>query len=367
MLFGGRGPTDRTQISPGEHSFSPLRNRVAPARRRGFLLNVIISLMSKLKVGVLRGGPSSEYDVSLKTGESVLKNLPEKYQGIDVLIDKNGLWHIEGIPYQPPQIFNRVNVIFNAMHGEYGEDGKVQQLLDAHGIPYTGSKSLASAMAMHKEKAKNIFKQHGLKTPAHRLLKIEFGSDIQPIALELFRTFPMPLIIKPVGAGSSVGVYLARNFNDVERGLREATQRFSDILVEEYINGRETTVGVIDQFRNQSLYVLPAIEIRPPIESPFFDLDAKYSGKSEEICPGNFSSTEKEELAELAKKAHQILGLRHYSRSDFIIHPRRGIYILETNTLPGLTSESLFPKALKSVGSSLPDFLDHLLTLASHS
>ncbi len=320
--------------------------------------------MSKLKVGVLRGGPSSEYNVSLKTGQSVMENLSEKYQPIDIFIDKEGTWHIEGLPHEPYQAFKKVDLIFNAMHGEYGEDGKVQQILDTHNIPYTGSRSLGSAMAMNKLTSKNIFSQYGLKTPSHKILKIKPEDDIQDHALELFRNFPVPFIIKPISTGSSVGVYLAKDFPAIVEGLNKAAANFSDLLIEEYIAGREATVGVIDNFRNQPLYSLPAIEIRPPKKNVFFDLDAKYSGKSQEICPGNFSHAEKEQLQELAKQAHQALGLRHYSRSDFIVTPRRGIFILETNTLPGLTSESLFPKALNAVGSNLPDFLDHVLQLA---
>lgn len=320
--------------------------------------------MSKLRVGVIRGGPSSEYDVSLKTGKSVLENLSQKYQPMDIFIDKEGTWHVEGLPHEPHEAFKKVDIIFNAMHGEYGEDGKVQQILDTHSIPYTGSRSFGSAMAMNKSKAKTIFHQHGIKSPYHRVLKINPKEDIEALALELFRSFPMPLIIKPISAGSSVGVYLGKDFPSLYDGLFKTSQSFSDLLIEEYIAGREATVGVIDNFRNQSIYSLPVIEIKPPKENIFFDLDAKYSGMTEEICPGNFSLSEKDQLQELAKAAHQALGLRHYSRSDFIVTPRRGIFILETNTLPGLTSESLFPKALNAVGSNLPDFLDHVLQQA---
>lgn len=320
--------------------------------------------MTKTKVGVMRGGPSSEYDISLKTGSAVLKNLSEKYHPIDIFIDKEGTWHIEGIPQRPEQVTKKVEVIFNAMHGEYGEDGKVQQILDTHNILYTGSRSFASAMAMNKKATKDIFRQHGLRTPHSRVLRILPGMDLANEAIELFRNFPVPLIIKPINTGSSVGVYLARNFDEIYSSLNQASQKFPDLLIEEYIPGREATVGVIDNFRNENLYSLPVIEIRPGKENPFFDWQAKYDGKSEEICPGNFSHSEKEELERLAAAAHQILGLRHYSRSDFIVHPRRGIFILETNTLPGLTNESLFPKALSAVGSNLPEFLDHTITLA---
>ena len=135
-------------------------------------------------------------------------------------------------------------------------------------------------------------------------------------------------------------------------------------MVEENIKGREATCGVVDKFRGNDFYSLLPIEIIKPEKSDFFDYEAKYCGGSQEICPGNFSRDEKEAIQELAVAAHKVLGLRHYSRSDFIISPGRGIYILEVNTLPGLTAESLLPKSLQAVGCSLPDFLDHLITLA---
>ncbi len=320
--------------------------------------------MSKQRIGVLRGGPSSEYEVSLKSGASVLKNLSDKYQPIDIFIDKEGTWHIEGIPHRPEQVFKKVEIIFNALHGEYGEDGKVQQILETHNVPFNGSGSLSSALAMNKVTAKKIYAREGIKTPYFKVVKISPEDDLNEVALGIFQSFPFPVIIKPVGAGSSVGVSLVKSYEELLKTISEAALKFSELLIEEYIQGREATVGVIDNFRNQAIYSLPVIEIRPPQEKDFFDLEAKYSGKSEEICPGNFSLEEKKELEHLAARAHQALGLRHYSRSDFIVHPRRGIYILETNTLPGLTEESLFPKALQAVGSSLPEFLEHVITIA---
>ncbi len=121
--------------------------------------------MNKIRIGVLRGGPSSEYEVSLKTGSSVLNNLPEKYSPVDIFIDKKGGWYIQGIPHEPHEAFKKVDAIFNALHGEYGEDGNVQKILDTFSIPYTGSKTVSSAIGMNKALAKNIFKSHGIKTP----------------------------------------------------------------------------------------------------------------------------------------------------------------------------------------------------------
>jgi D-alanine-D-alanine ligase len=323
-----------------------------------------------IRVGVMRGGPNSEYEVSLATGGSVLAalrgKLADKYRAYDILIDKLGRWHIDGMPADPYDIAHRFDVIFNALHGSYGEDGKVQQILEAHGIKFTGSDSLASAVGMNKNLSKNVFKNNGLKTPVGKEIlssRIKGSADgTEIVADELFRTFPMPAVVKPMSAGSSVGVSIVRTKAELVPALREAAKHGDSVLIEEYVPGIEATVAVIEGFRGQDLYVLPVIEIRP--KTKFFDYQAKYAGQSEEIVPAGFSAKVKEELAALAQKAHRALGLRHYSRSDFIISPRRGIYILEINSLPGLTEQSLVPKALRSVGSDTHELVDHLIGLA---
>ena len=320
-----------------------------------------------IRVGVLRGGPSSEYEISLQTGGNVLKSLREKlsdkYHSRDILIDKKGNWHIDGMPTTPKELASRLDVAFNALHGAYGEDGTVQHLFEVHGLPFTGSKSLPSAVGMNKVLARKVFENHGIKTAIGKeILSDDIRADVISVARELFRSFPIPAVIKPVSAGSSVGVSIVATQDELIEGLRKAAQHGPSVLIEEYIKGTEVTVGVIEGFRNQEIYTLPAVEIRP--YSPFFDYQAKYAGMSEEIVPARLPHKTKEELAKMAKKAHQSLGLRHYSRSDFIIHPKRGIYILETNTLPGLTDESLVPKALRSVGSDTYELIDHLIQSA---
>ena len=318
--------------------------------------------MAKIQVAVLRGGPSSEFEVSLKTGESILKHLSsEKYHARDILIDKKGIWHARGIPIEPRQALEHADVVENAMHGEYGEDGKVQQLLERFGIPYTGSGPLASAIGMNKLLAKQHLLKEGIKTPRHIVLNVR--EDLSQKLMEVFRTFPQPSVIKPINKGSSVGVTVARDYHEFVEGVQSAFTHSSDILIEEFIRGREATTGVVENFRNEPVYALLPVEIIPPQKHGFFSYDAKYSGETQELCPGNFSPQEKAELIRLAKEVHRILNLRHYSRSDFIVSPR-GIYFLEVNTLPGLTSESLFPRSLNAVGSSLSEFLDHIIGLA---
>ncbi len=317
-----------------------------------------------ISVAILRGGPSSEHEVSLKTAESVFQNLYRgKYQVRDILIDKDGVWHIAGSARKPEQALRGVDVAFIALHGEYGEDGQVQRILEHLSIPYTGSDVFGSVVAMNKVLAKQRLAKEGIKTPSFTVVR-EVEEDKDQQILEAFRQVPLPVVIKPASLGSSVGVSLARDFYGFESGIRRALSHAPVALIEEYIPGREATCGVIEGFRGRERYALLPVEIRPPAEKELFDYEAKYSGISQEICPGNFSPQDMTELQRLAVVAHDALGLRHYSRSDFIVTPKRGIYFLEANTLPGLTSESLLPKALRAIGSGLPEFLDHVIELA---
>ena len=313
-------------------------------------------------VAVLRGGPSSEYEVSLKTGAHVLESLaPEKYDARDVFIDRTGVWHLHGAPSTPEQILQGVDVIFNALHGEYGEDGKIQRLLDRLAIPYTGSRTIPAALTFHKQRTKEQVQTLGIKMPHSIFVEPQEG-NIETLALRIFRSFPHPAIIKPVIGGSSVGITLADSFEALQDGLRRAAIISPTVMIEEFIKGREATVGVIDQFRNERTYALMPVEIIPPLGHSFFDYEVKYNGESIERVPANFSYEQKQELMRLARVIHEQLELNQYSRSDFIISPR-GIYFLEVNTLPGLTKESLLPKALIASGIRMSDFVDHLISL----
>lgn len=318
--------------------------------------------MQKIRVAVLRGGPSSEYDVSLVTGGSVLKALQDKYHTKDVLIDKSGVWHMDGLPVHPEKVCRNVDVVFNAMHGEYGEDGKVQQILNLFSVPYTGSEAFASSVAMNKSLTKDVFKRHGIKTP----LGFVFDHSESPINIAsiVFKKVSPPWIVKPVSGGSSVGTSLTKTFKELERGIMKAFGFGEKIIIEEFISGKEATCGVVENFRDQKHYALFPVEIIKPEHRDFFDYECKYDGTTREICPGNFSKEIKEEIQNSAIKIHDTMGLRHYSRSDFIVNPKRGVYALEVNTLPGLTPESLFPKSIKAVGCSYEGFLEHLISLA---
>src|ERR1035437_3903301 len=281
--------------------------------------------MQRIKVAVLRGGPGEEHDVSLKTGKNILESLPEKYIPMDVFVAKDKSWYLDGISISPEKLFRSVDVVFNAMHGQYGEDGKVQQLMDHFGVKYTGSKALASALGMNKVLAKEIFIKAGLKTPVYKVIRK--GDNLKDIDQTIFKTFPMPAIVKPGGSGSSIGVSLVKKLEEIIPAIEKALKYTETVLVEEFIKGKEATCGVLEKFRKEEIYPLLPVEITQPKEFEFFGYDAKYSGCSGEVCPGNFSEKEKQMLQHMSVEAHRLLGLRHYSRSDFIVSPKRGVYI----------------------------------------
>ncbi len=313
-------------------------------------------------VGILRGGPSREHEVSLKTGAAMLANLPEeKFIARDIYINKNGIWHDRGRSTSPERVLRQVDVVLNGLHGEYGEDGEVQKLLELFGVSYVGSDSFGSYLAMHKLMSKTRAQEAGLSTP--KFFYVEKVSESEPTVLEITRAFHQPVIVKPVNGGSSIGVSIVGGYVPVLAAVEKLfSEGASSVLIEEYIRGKEAAAGVVEGLRGEKLYALPPVEIIPPNDD-FFSYDAKYSGETREVCPGKFTRVAAEELQRAAKIMHRALGLRHYSRSDFIVSPK-GVYYLETNALPGLTTESLMPKSLAAVGVSLPEFFSHLVNLA---
>ena len=310
-------------------------------------------------VAVLRGGMGDEHAVSLKTGSAFLQNLPEAYQGVDVFIDRGGTWHVRGVPISPERSLAGADVAINALHGAYGEDGTVQHILERSGIPYTGAGAYASGASLNKVLAKEVLGRQGVKLPRHVILKV--SPDLERDAIEAFRKFSPPVVVKPIASGSSVGVALGRTFAEFWDALKEAFSRSREVMVEEYIVGKEATVGVIEDFRGQSQYALLPVEVlRPPYS--IFGFDQKLSPAAMLRTPASFSRDESAQLEQLALLAHRALSLRHYSRSDFIVSPH-GIYFLEANALPGLADDSAFGKSLQAVGVSIKDFTGHLLSL----
>jgi D-alanine-D-alanine ligase len=314
-------------------------------------------------VGVLRGGPSREHEVSLLSGHAVVANLPrERYTIRDIYIDKQGKWHERGKPSTPADILRSMDVVISTLHGEYGENGELQRLFERSGVPYVGADSLSSHLSMHKVLSKEKAREVGIKTPRYHF--IERGADVDAAVYEIIRSFHQPVVVKPVTWGSSVGVEIVGGYAPVHRAITNLMKEAGEVLVEELIRGTEATVGVVEGLRGEVLYVLPPVEIVPPHDD-FFSFDSKYNGKTDEIIPGRFPKEIQNELMNAAKTMHAALGQRHYSRSDFIVS-KSGVYFLELNgaVACGLTKESLLPKSLASVGVSFPDFLTHVIELA---
>jgi len=317
----------------------------------------------RTRVAVLRGGPSGEHDVSLKTGTALLRALADSpYELHDIFIDRAGEWHRDGVPIAPERLPHIADVVLIALHGEYGEDGTLQRILERVRMPYTGSGIFPSSRAMHKAHTKDTLREAGIRVPRHTLISIE---DTLPLhLLEIFRNEVPPYVVKPVTGGSSLGVSVAYTYEELGRAVAKAFEHGSQVLVEQFIPGTEATCGVVEGFRGEQLYALLPVEIVPHTGRDFFDFDAKYSGASDEICPGRFARGQSAALQHTARRVHEALGLRHYSRTDMRVTPKGEVYVLETNTLPGLTEESLVPKSLVAVGSSLPEFAEHLVGLA---
>ncbi len=321
--------------------------------------------MSHLQVAVLRGGPSEEYLVSMKTGAAVLAALAESgYQTKDIVITRGGAWLDRGIVREPENALKAVDVVFVALHGSYGEDGEVQKIIQRLGIPFTGSRSFASAVAFNKQMTKEALKQHGVLMAEHQEVAKDIDTDIVTISNGIKAKFGKEYIIKPTSSGSSFGVQFVGEDDSLEAALEQALDKYERVLVEEFIQGREATSATLEKFRNEDIYVFPTIEIVTPRNAQFFNTDNKYDGKTLEICPSNFAYGDRVKIADVSALVHDVLNLSQYSRSDFIVS-EKGVYFLEVNTLPGLTAESLYPKAAASVGLSINHLIAHLVENAS--
>jgi D-alanine-D-alanine ligase len=322
------------------------------------------------RVAVLRGGPSDEYDVSMLSGNEVLNALKQlDYHYKDVVITKKGEWLEGGFVKTAAAALQGVDVVFIALHGQFGEDGQVQRILQRHNIPFTGSLALPSAIAFNKELTKKTLRESGINLPKHRILnRLELGNLAKQNLLDeelenLFKEVGDELFIKPIASGSSVGARYIPNKETLKTAIHEVLTAYDQIMIEEFIRGKEAAVGIINNFRNEKIYTLPVIEIVPKDGETHFTREQKILGQAEQIVPGRFTYHEKSKLAEAAALVHQLIDCKDYSRSDFIV--RNGeVYFLELNTIPGLTTDSLFPKAAASVGLDFTQLVKHLLEQA---
>ncbi|MFZ2621366.1 MAG: ATP-grasp domain-containing protein [Minisyncoccia bacterium] len=316
------------------------------------MTTVFSPLPASLRIGVIRGGPTSEYEKSILSGGKVLEHLHETHKPIDIFISRDGKWHIQGVERPPERILKNVDVVWNAVHGEFGEDGQIQDILGRHGVPYTGSLKYQSAIALNKQATKEMAKTIGIRTPIFSTIRQ--NDKVQKKIKEIIHSIPYPLMVKPVRGGSSIGLRIAKSQTELLQSIEAILTTGSGVLVEEYIPGKNASCGVISYFRGDDLYTLPPVEIITGVTEK----------EDREVCPGNFSEAEKREIEKISALIHGKLGLGHYSKSDFVVSPRRGIYFLEINTLPKFGNSSTLTKSLEAVGISTKEFIHHMISLA---
>lgn len=342
-----------------------------------------------MKIVVLAGGLSTERDVSFKTGEMVTKALRENGHQVillDVFMgysnkeeDLTGIFDraeavsvkVAAIPETAPdlekvkaqrkdqsdnffgpnviELCRMADIVFMALHGENGENGKIQAAFDLFGIRYTGTGYLGSALAMNKGMAKQLFLENGIPTP--RGMSLKRGEDAAKIET---CGIHFPCVVKPCSGGSSIGVSIVHDKAEYEQALKEAFRWENELVIEEYVKGREFSVGVID------FQALPIIEIAP-VEG-FYDYKNKYkAGSTVETCPAELSEQITKEMQGYAEKVAEVLGLNTYSRTDFLLDAEDHIFCLEANTLPGMTPTSLLPQEAKVTGVDFNQLCEKLI------
>ncbi len=302
------------------------------------------------RIGVIMGGVSAERDVSLRTGEGVAKALEERGHDVARITFGSG--------DSLPELIRlaRIDVAFIALHGRGGEDGCVQGMLELLGVPYTGSNVLASALAMDKLKAKEMFRLHNVPTPPYYVATEKDLADLE----DVHGSFGFPAIVKPRGEGSSVGVSKAHNLAELASAIERALEHDASVLVERFVAATEVHVGILDG------RVLGAIEVAPQNSGGLYDYHAKYTpGATEYISPPRIPSSRARGVMVLAERAARALGCTGACRVDVLVTSGENEYVLEVNTLPGMTPTSLLPKIAAAGGIEYGALCESILETAA--
>lgn len=312
--------------------------------------------LRKKKIGVLMGGKSSERDVSMRSGTAVYKALKAaKYNVVPIDAGDDICFVLKK---------EKIDIAFIVLHGGHGENGAVQGMLEIMGIPYTGSGILSSALAMDKEASKKVFLYHGIPMPPFRLVKINeleaagakqaIKPNLSSIARHASPGCDMPWVIKPASEGSSVGVGIVKERSHLSAALKQAFSFCERVIVEKYITGQEVQIGILND------HILGGVEVRPYLE--FYNYEAKYTaGLTEYIFPPRLSKKTYEKAARTALAAHKALGCSGATRVDLIIDKHSDPFVLEVNTIPGMTETSLLPKIAKNAGLDFITLLEEIL------
>lgn len=302
-----------------------------------------------LRVALLAGGASDEREISLASGRGAGNALREAGFSVTELdpAEKKDLQNL---------IAGNYDVAFLCMHGKMGEDGTLQGFLEMIGLPYIGSGVWSSALAMDKAKSKLFYENAGIQTPVSVTL---YSPDDMSVE-DILSTVGESCVVKPATEGSALGVYIVKGADEVKDAIEKAFELDSEVLVETFVKGTELTIAVLG---NEQLEALPVIQIVPRNE--FYDFESKYApGGSQHLCPAPLNAEATEKVQAMAKAAHRVLGCSGISRSDFIMDENGEFWILETNTLPGMTETSLLPDAARAAGIEFPELCTRLIELA---
>ena len=335
-----------------------------------------------MNIALIVGGISSEREVSLSSGRGILKALRENGHNVKVIDPIYGgkevseevifkdLVSAEYPTYEAMEIllkesrrkvidcinsglFDNMDLAFIGLHGKYGEDGRIQTLLDLRGVKYTGSDILSSAIAMDKNVTKIIFRNNNILTPDWTMMTKKDGIDIK----DILRRISLPFVIKPNDEGSTVGLTIVKNESDIKEAIELAFKYTDKIMIEKYVKGRELTVSIVGDI------AYPLIEIKP--KEGFYDYHHKYTkGMTEYICPAEVTDDVSNKAREIAIKAYHSLGCSVYSRVDFLLDDNGDLHCLEVNTLPGMTELSLVPKAVKAKGMEFNELIENIIGLS---
>jgi len=323
----------------------------------------------KPRILVALGGRSREREISIASGRQVAEALDRAGYPTSLLDIGTGrlmqlpeLETIEKDCRKLPEVINlpltdikrHFSLVFIAMHGRFGEDGGLQSILEEISVKYTGSRPLASALAMDKKFTKKIIKAAGIPTAEYQIIT-NSGSNVPNLKI------PFPVILKPTDQGSSIGVAICENEADYQLALKNTLASHHEVLVEPYLGQKELTVAILENKEGRP-EPLPPIEIVP--QSKLFDYQAKYSGATAEIIPARFPKETLQEAQRLALLTYQELGCRHFARVDLMIDNKDRLQVLELNTIPGLTKESLLPKAARAAGLSFTALVEHLVRIS---
>lgn len=316
--------------------------------------------MKRLKIAVLRGGPSHESNLSVRSGRNIIDTLAVEHDVTDVIVDKDLNWYSDGIKMSQADIARKFDLVVNLIKGAYGEDGQLSAILNQQGVKYTGPKVFDAMFSYDKSKTKNVLINNNIRTPLH---KVVIGKDnLISGSQEIFESMSFPLVVKPLKSGSSIGVFVVNDMPQLKSAMYSILALDDSVMVEEFIKGKDSSVFVAQDFRGQKTYSFSPVT---------------YGNKDEEVVDYNSKLTqnfsfqndllspyEKDLLIEHAKKVFESLNMRHHAVIDFRVHPRRGVYVLEANSIPVFGDNTIVGESLRTVGATDRELIEHLVDLA---